>query len=116
MHVHDFGAALFDGFVGDTDDSTVVAVDVGRRLWMALLGEDDSHWYGVLAVVEHATGFGCGGDDDFWDGAVGMNCAIFGWWFVGSKGLSHRVSWWVAQEEMAALAAARVALGQVGWI
>ena len=66
------GAALLDGFVGDADGGTVVAADVGRRLWMAYFGEGDSHWHGVLAVVEHAAGFGfgCGGDDGFGDGAV----------------------------------------------
>ena len=39
---------------------------------MAYFGEGDSHWHGVLAVVEHAAGFGfgCGGDDGFGDGAV----------------------------------------------
>ena len=91
--------ALLDGFVGDADGSTVVTADVGRRLLMAHLGEGDSYRHGVLAVVEHAAGFGfgCEGDDDFQNGAVGMSCIIFGWRFVGSEGLLSRgVSWWFA--------------------
>ena len=57
-------------------------------------------------------GFGCGGNDDFEDGAVGMNCAICGWQF--SEGLSRRVSWRVAQEEMSTHVAASVVLREVG--
>ena len=87
---------------------------------MAHFGEGDSHWEGVLAVVKHGVGFGfgCGGDNDFEDGAgpVGMNGAIFGWRFVCSEGLARWVKRRTAEEEMAAHAAVSVGLGQVGGV
>ena len=97
-HIHGLGAALFDGFVGDADGGAVVAADMGWRLRMAHLGEGDSHWYSVLAVVKHGAGFGfgCGGDDDFEDGAVGMDGAVSWWRFIGGEGLARWIKRWTA--------------------
>ena len=65
---------------------------------MAYFGEGDSHWHGVLAVVEHAAGFGfgCGGDDDFEDGAVDMDGAVSWWRFIGGEGLARWIKRWTA--------------------
>ena len=82
-HIHGFGSALFDGAIFDTDadDGAAVASAMrSRGLVMAHFME------GVLAVVEHSTGFGfgSGGDDNFKDCAVGMKGAIVGRIRIGS--------------------------------
>jgi hypothetical protein len=80
--------------------------------------ESDAHGDGVLAVVEHATGFSFSGgsNDDFEDGAVGVNGAVVGGLGVGCERAAVGVSGSTAQEKMASDAAACVAFAEVGGI
>ena len=80
----------------------LVASAMGSCLGMAHFVEVGAHGNSVLAVVEHATGFGFGGGsgDDLKDCAVCVNGAIVGRRRVSSKGLPVGVGGMVAQKEV----------------
>ena len=115
-HSHGFGEALFYLAIGDANGGNVVASDMGRQMCMAHFCEVNSHWYIILAVVEHyaSLGFRCGGKDNFEYSAVCVHCAVLWGRLVGGKWLSFGHGFWSTKDEMVALLAASLCIGEIG--
>jgi hypothetical protein len=77
-HVDGFGAALFDGVVGNARGTGVVGLDGSGWLGMSHLGEGGPEPGTIFGIVEEGAKFGFGGrgDNSFDDGAVDMNGTI----------------------------------------
>ncbi len=77
-HVDGFGAALFDGVVGNARGTGVVGLDGSGWLWMSHPGESGPEPGTIFGVVEEGAKFSFGGrgDNSFDDGAVDMNGTI----------------------------------------
>lgn len=64
LHIHDLGAALFDGLVENAGDSAVVCDDRCGRLWMAQFFKAGAEGTRFFAVVLQGCSFRLGGTGD----------------------------------------------------
>ena len=117
-HVDGFGAALFDGVIGDASGASVVGLDWSGRLRVAHFEQCGAEHGGVFGIVEECAkfGFGGGGHDGVDDGAVDVDGAVDGWrdgvgiWSGGCVGGEG------AEEEIAAGTGAGLGFGEVGCV